>query len=296
MKRNFFLKLLASTPFILAGMNINKLSELSTNFTQTAKMPALFIGHGHPMNALFDNNFTQTLARLGQQIERPQAIIVVSAHWETRGSFVSINPSPQTIYDFGGFDSRLFEIRYTPKGHPELAKQAIAEAESNQFSLQADPNMGLDHGAWTVLKHIFPQADIPVFQISIDYSKPPIYHFELANALKKMREKGVLVIGSGNIVHNLRILDWQNINAQPFDWAIEFDELVKKHLDQHDFNALVDYSKFGKLAQLAVPTNDHYLPMLYTLGLADKNEKITHLFEGHQYGSISMRCFMVETV
>jgi 4,5-DOPA dioxygenase extradiol len=291
MERNKFLKILASSPLILAGMKLKEFENISNNFSNSEKMPVLFIGHGHPMNALLDNNFTQTLTKIGQNMDKPNAIMVVSAHWETRGTYVSVNPQPTTIYDFGGFDKRLFEVKYEPKGHPEFAHEVIKTA--TDFNISEDHSMGLDHGAWTVLKYLFPKADVPVFQLSIDFTKPPQYHYELAAALKKMREKGVLVVGSGNIVHNLGRLDWQNINAKPFDWAIEFDELVKGKLTTNDFKALVNYNQFGKLAQLSIPSNDHYLPMLYTLGLADKNEQVKYLYEGIQYGSISMRCFQI---
>jgi 4,5-DOPA dioxygenase extradiol len=291
MERKQFLKFLALSPFIASAMKLNDLKNITDGFSASKKMPALFIGHGHPMNALFDNDFTQTLTKISASMEKPNAIMMVSAHWQTKGTFVSVNPHPKAIYDFGGFDELLFNIKYEPNGHPVLAKQAIEAAAT--FDIKSDESMGLDHGAWTVLKYLYPKADIPVFQLSIDYSKPAEYHFQLATALKKMREKGVLLIGSGNVVHNLGTLNWQNIDAKPFDWTLEFDELVKEKLDQHDFNALINYQTFGKLAQIAVPTNDHYLPMMYTLGLVGDNEPIKYLYEGYQYGSVSMRCFQV---
>jgi len=299
MERKQFLKSMASMPLLAAGMgpllstavDLNALNSLSRGFAKSERTPLIFIGHGHPMNALLDNSFTQTLAKIGSNIERPSAIMVISAHWATHGTFVSINPQPKAIYDFGRIDDRLFHVQYAPPGHPDLAKQLIAVAPHH--AIQADLGMGLDHGAWTVLKHMFPIADVPVFQMSIDMSQPPAYHFQLASALKKMREKGVLIIASGNIVHNLRVLDWQNIDAKPFDWAVEFDELVKAKLSSQDFQALVHYERFGSISQMAHPTNDHYLPMLYTLGLADKHESVTYLYEGIQYGSASMRCFQI---
>ncbi len=272
-------------------MKLQEFENISSSFSSSPKMPVLFIGHGHPMNAILDNDFTQSLGKIGQSIPKPNAIMVVSAHWETRGTYVSVNPAPKVIYDFGRFDDRLFQVKYEAKGHPELAYEVIETAPT--FKIEANHSMGLDHGAWTVLKYIFPKADVPVFELSIDYTQAPEYHFQLAHALKKLREKGVLIIGSGNIVHNLRNIDWHNINASYFDWAVEFDELAKSKLDNHDFEALVNYQQFGKLAQMAIPTNDHYLPMLYTLGLADKNEQVRYLFEGLQYGSISMRCFLI---
>ena len=291
MERKQFLKTFAAIPLLAAGMKLSAFEKISNGFLPSKKTPIIFIGHGHPMNALLDNNFTQTLTRIGESIEKPNAIMVVSAHWATKGTFVSVNAQPKTIYDFGKIDDRLLQIKYEPKGHPELAKQVIETAPV--YNIQEDQSMGLDHGAWTVLKHLYPKADVPVFELSIDYTQPTTYHFQLANALKRMREKGVLIIGSGNIVHNLKILDWNNIDAKPFDWAIEFDEVVKAKLDSQDFQSLVHYEQFGKIAQMAHPTNDHYLPMLYTLGLADKTEAVKYLFEGFQFGSASMRCFQI---
>ncbi|HND87621.1 MAG TPA: 4,5-DOPA dioxygenase extradiol [Saprospiraceae bacterium] len=283
---------MAATPLAAAAaLKISEFATAAATFGGTERMPLIFVGHGHPMNALFDNAFTQALGKIGAGIQRPNAIMVVSAHWHTRGTYVSLNPKPKTIYDFGPFDERLFQIRYEPEGHPDLACDVISAAPD--YQIKEDPNMGLDHGAWTVLRHIYPKADIPTFQMSIDYSRPPAYHYQLASALRKMRDKGVLVLSSGNIVHNLGILDWENIDAKPFDWALEFDALVKKHLDDRDFAALVNYPQFGKLAQMAIPTNDHYLPMLYTLGLAHPGEQLRYLYEGMQYGSISMRCFQI---
>lgn len=291
MERIQFLKTLASIPLFTSGMRLKELEKISSAFSNSKKTPLIFIGHGHPMNALLDNNFTQTLSKIGASIEKPNAIMIVSAHWTTKGTFVSVNPLPKAIYDFGKIDDRLFQIKYEPKGHPELAKKVIETALS--YNIQENQSMGLDHGAWTVLKHLYPKADVPVFELSIDYTQPTTYHFQLASALKKMREKGVLIICSGNIVHNLKVLDWNNIDAKPFAWAIEFDELVKTKLNSQNFQALVDYEQFGKISQMAHPTNDHYLPMLYTLGLADKTEEVKYLFEGFQFGSASMRCFKI---
>ena len=284
---------MATIPVAAATMKLSDFEKASSELPNTEKMPVVFIGHGHPMNALYDNNFTQSLAALGKSIAKPTAIMVVSAHWETRGTLVSVNPKPSTIYDFGNFDDRLFEIKYEPAGHPELAKEVIKTTAGTAFSIQEDAEMGLDHGAWTVLKHIFPDADIPVFQMSIDASKPPEYHFQLAHALKKMREKGVMVLSSGNIVHNLRRLDWNNIDAKPYDWAVEFDTIVKERLDDRRFTELVNYTALGSSAAMSIPTNDHYLPMLYTLGLADTSDKLQYTFEGFQHAGIGMRCFQL---
>ena len=263
----------------------------SNNFSKTKKTPLIFIGHGHPINALLDNDFTQNLTKIGTSIEKPNAIMIISAHWTTKGTFVSVNSQPIAIYDFGRIDDRLLQIKYEPNGHPKLARQAIETATN--YCIQEDQKMGLDHGAWTVLKHLYPKADVPVFELSIDDSQSSSYHFQLANALKKMREKGVLIIASGNIVHNLKVIDWNNINAKPLDWAIEFDEIVKSKLNSQDYKALVNYEQLGSIFQLAHPTNEHYLPMLYTLGLTDKTEEVKYLFEGFQFGSASMRCFQI---
>lgn len=289
MERSDFLKALAISPFALSTLKINELETLTKGFVKTEKMPVLFIGHGHPMNALLDDGFTQSLGKIGKEIQKPNAIMVISAHWETRGTFVSVNPQPKAIYDFGGFDERLFQIKYEPKGHPELAREVIKQLPL----VKEDQSMGLDHGAWTVLKFIYPKADVPVFQLSIDYTQSPQKHFELSQALQKMREKGVLIIGSGNIVHNLGRVDWHNINAETHDWALEFDALVKQKLNTRDFESLINYKKLGSSALLSIPSEDHYLPLIYTLGLASKDEPVSYLYEGFQYAGISMRCFKI---
>jgi 4,5-DOPA dioxygenase extradiol len=289
MDRKSFLKSLAAAPFLLSTMNLRTFEALGESLPASERMPALFIGHGSPMNALADNDFTRHLASAAERIARPTAVLVVSAHWETRGTYVSVNPKPPTIYDFGGFDERLYQVKYPAEGHPALAREVVATAPL--FNISEDHRMGLDHGAWSVLRHLYPDADVPVFQLSIDYTQPPAYHYELGRALRKMREKGVLVLGSGNIVHNLGVLNW-SANAPAYDWATTFDELVKARLDARDDQALVQYQQLGSEARLAIPTTDHYLPMLYVLGLAEPREPITYLHEGIEHGSISMRCFL----
>lgn len=256
--------------------------------TPAAKAPVLFIGHGNPMNALKDNNFTKTLTKLGQSIEKPKAILVVSAHWLTRGTWVATTAQPKTIYDFGGFPKELSEIVYAAPGAPELAKET-ATLLKDKATVQHDNEMGFDHGAWTVLKHMYPTADIPTFQLSIDYYQTPQYHYELAKYLSSLRDKGVLIIGSGNIVHNLRQVNFQNENAK-YDWAVEFDETVKKYINEKNHQGLIDYNKLGTAAALSIPTNDHYLPLLYTLALQGDKEEAKHTYESIEHGSISMRC------
>lgn len=291
MERLQFLKTIVSLPLIEAIMKLEAFEKISSNFSNTPKTPLLFIGHGHPVNALLNNDFTQHLNKVGTSIEKPNAVMIISAHWTTNGTFVSVNSQPKAIYDFGKIDERLLQIKYEPQGHPQLARRVIEIAAN--YHIQEDQAMGLDHGAWTVLKHLYPNADVPVFELSIDNSQPTCYHFQLANALKKMREKGVLIIASGNIVHNLKVIDWNNINAKPLEWAIEFDEIVKSKLNSLDFKALVNFEQMGSIFQLAHPTTEHYLPMIYTLGLADKTEEVKYLFEGFQFGSASMRCFQI---
>jgi 4,5-DOPA dioxygenase extradiol len=291
MRKKDFIKtisLVMATPLITKAENIIK--ELAKAET-TAKMPVIFIGHGNPMNALYDNAFTKTLAGIQKNISKPKAILVVSAHWLTRGTFVSVNPTPKTIYDFGGFPDELFKVKYEPKGAPELANEV--KEKINYTKVEADEQMGLDHGAWTILKHMYPAADIPTFQLSIDFSKPASYHYELAKQLNFLRDKGVLIIGSGNIVHNLGMVDWHNPTGG-FDWALEFDSTVKNLLNKGDDKSLINYQNLGKGATLSIPTNDHYLPMIYALGLKNEKENMSYLYEGMEMGSISMRSFTIK--
>jgi 4,5-DOPA dioxygenase extradiol len=250
-------------------------------------MPVLFIGHGSPMNAVMSNTFTEHLSAAGKAIKpRPAAILVVSAHWlTTDGSYVSTTPKPDTIYDFSGFPDELYNIVYPAPGSPATAELAIENAPY----IKQDPSWGLDHGAWTILKHLYPQADIPVCQLSIDYHKPMSYHFELGKKLGELRKQGVLIIGSGNIVHNLMLIDFDD-NAKPFDWAVEFDSWVKSVIDSRNFEDLLSYEKMGRSAKLSVPTVDHYVPLLYTLGAAGKDEPFEYFHEGFDYSTLSMRC------
>jgi 4,5-DOPA dioxygenase extradiol len=290
MDRKDFLKTIS---LLMAGPMVSRAQPLLDELKKgdySQKMPVLFIGHGNPMNALYDNAFTKKLHSLKNSITTPKAILVISAHWLTRGTYVSTNPSPKTIYDFGGFPDELFKVKYEPKGNPELAKEI--QAKINYTPIGEDTTMGLDHGAWTILKHIYPNADIPTFQLSIDYSKPASYHYELSKQLDFLRNKGVLIIGSGNIVHNLGMVDFNN-PTNAYDWAIEFDTTVKTYLDKGDDVSLINYEKLGKSALLSIPTNDHYLPMIYILGLKNKGEHVSYLYESMEYGSLSMRSFII---
>lgn len=263
----------------------------------SAKMPVLFVGHGSPMNVVLDNSYTRSLAALGKDLPRPQAVMVVSAHWLTDGTFVTCMDRPRTIHDFYGFPQELYEMRYPSPGSPALARSATEAAPGR--IIRCGSEWGLDHASWAVLKHLYPAADIPVFELSLDYTyndwhpKPLQYHYDLAAKLGALREKGVLIIGSGNIVHNLGMMDFEDIDAKPFGWAVEFDEGVKQNLLHRNHGDLIRYENMGDSAPLAVPTLDHYLPMLYAAALQGKDEPIAFFHEGFQHGSISMRCFLI---
>lgn len=294
MKRSTFIKTIGLLPLIPTSMQLDHLQKVASTFANTELMPVLFIGHGDPMNALLDNPFTHQLSTTGSSIlkkYKPNVILVVSAHWLTQGTFVCTSPKPETIHDFGGFPDELFAVQYPAIGSPEYANKTAELARE----IQKTNEWGLDHGAWTILKHLVPSADVPVFQVSIDYHRPMQYHFDLAKQLQSLRRKGVLIIGSGNIVHNLRLSmgNLRNNTGKPFDWAIEFDEWAKSKLDDRDFQALVNYEKRGSEAKLSVPTVDHYVPMLYSVGLAGANEELHQFYEEITFGGISMRCFQV---
>jgi 4,5-DOPA dioxygenase extradiol len=243
------------------------------------------------MNVLMDNAFTKTLGTMGRSLSnKPNAILVISAHWLTRkGTYVTVTEKPETVYDFYGFPQDMYTIKYPSPGAPEYAREVKKIITSTE--VQEDKDWGLDHGAWTVLAHAFPDADIPVFQMSIDYSKPASYHFALAKELQALRSKGVLIIGSGNIVHNLRAADFHNISANPYPWAQEFDEISKQKILNREFQDLVDYEKLGQSALMSIPTPDHYYPMIYSLGLVREKDEVKFTYEEIQNASVSMRCF-----
>jgi 4,5-DOPA dioxygenase extradiol len=253
------------------------------------KYPALFIGHGSPMNILAENSFTHDLIKLREELPEPKAILVISAHWLTRGTHITASENPEQIYDFHGFPNNLYKYKYKPPGSPEIAK-VIAETVGNNV-IYLDQNRGIDHAAWSVLKHIYPEQKIPVLELSLDVEKVPVYHFELGQKLAELRNKKILVIGSGNIIHNLREVDFNN-GAVPFRWASEFDTIINNALVKKDFDSLINYQNLGPSANRAIPFNDHYLPLLYTLGMVDENDTIWFINETIQNGSVSMRSFM----
>jgi 4,5-DOPA dioxygenase extradiol len=259
-------------------------------------MPVLFVGHGSPMNIILKNSYTKSLAKTSKEIPKPKAILVISAHWLTNGTFVTCVEKPETIYDFYGFPDELYQLNYPSPGSLENAQLTIKMGKSAQIKCGI---WGLDHAAWAVLKHMYPDADVPVFELSLDYSpynnwnpKSMEYHYNLGSELAPLREKGVLIIGSGNIVHNLGIIDF-DIGAKPFEWAAKFDEQVKQCLISGNHKALINYLKLGKEANYAVPTQDHYLPMIYSIGLQRKGERLKFIHEGFQNGSVSMRAFQI---
>jgi 4,5-DOPA dioxygenase extradiol len=254
------------------------------------RMPVLFIGHGSPMNVVMRNGFTESLHKLGKDLPKPEAVLVVSAHWLTRRTFVTCEPNPKQIYDFYGFPDELYLVRYQPKGSPETARRVTQIVK--KAAVRCENTWGLDHASWAVLHHMFPDADVPVIEMSLDVSHSEPFHYELAAELSALRKEGVLIIGSGNIVHNLRILD-TDMHAQPADWAVEFDEWVKALLLRGEHGPLIRPYEHGRNVELAVPTNDHYLPMLYAIALRQEGESVRFIHEGFQHGTISMRCFRI---
>lgn len=252
------------------------------------KMPVLFIGHGSPMNAIEDNIFSKRWQQMGKEIPTPKAVVVVSAHWLTKGTMVTAMPNPKTIHDFGGFPQALFDVQYPAPGSPELATE-IQKLITNP-AVELDHDWGLDHGTWSVVKHMYPDADIPVLQLSIDYYKPAAYHYELAKQLLSLRKKGVLIIGSGNMVHNLRMVAWDKLNEPEygFDWALEMNDIFKNKISNGFHKELIQYEKLHKAATLAIPTPDHYYPLLYILALQTDNDKVEFFNDKAVGGSLTM--------
>jgi len=261
---------------------------MKSSFDNANIMPVLFIGHGSPMNAIEENEFVDGWREAGKLLPRPNAILCVSAHWETRGTSVTAMEKPLTIHDFGGFPQELFEVQYPANGSPELAKEVksiITKAEAG-----LDEKWGLDHGCWSVLRRLYPDADIPVVQLSLDYSKPAQYHYDIAGELLSLRKKGILIIGSGNMVHNLRLVDWNNMDTPGvgYEWALEANEKMKKFILSNDFKALIDYPSQGKAFDLAIPTPEHFLPLLYALALKQENDKVSFFNDKPVGGSLTM--------
>lgn len=283
MDRKQFIRMMGGAAGILG---LSSFQDLTNTFKEEDEtMPTLFVGHGSPMNAIEDNEFSARWRQMGKEITKPKAVVCVSAHWLTRGSQVTAMNNPKTIHDFGGFPKALFDAQYPAPGSPKLATEIVDLVKTTNVHL--DHEWGLDHGTWSIVKQMYPDADIPVLQFSIDYTKPAQYHFDLAKQLLALRKKGVLIIGSGNMVHNLGILDWQNPNSG-FDWAIEMNEKFKSAIENGDNQALIQYEKFGSAAKLAIPSIDHYFPLLYIMALKEKNDKISFFNDKATMGSITM--------
>lgn len=276
-----------------ARRNRKDVSKAAAPLSGTQKMPVLFLGHGSPMNAIEENEFVAGFRNVALEIPKPNAILCVSAHWETRGTHVTAMECPQTIHDFGGFPKALFDVQYPAPGSPELAHETQAEIRKTEVGL--DYQWGLDHGAWSVIKHLYPKADVPVVQMSLDYYQTPQHHYELARELQSMRQKGVLIIGSGNMVHNLRMVAWDKFDADnyAFDWALEASERMKKYILNGDHKSLINYQSHGKPFELAIPTPEHYLPLLYVMALKAENEGVKFFNDKAVAGSLTMTSVVV---
>ncbi|WDF67402.1 4,5-DOPA dioxygenase extradiol [Sphingobacterium oryzagri] len=287
MTRKDFIGIASVLPLVGATVKLNALNRFLDEANYTEKMPVLFLGHGSPMNAIEENEFVEEFRKLGKTMDKPSAILVISAHWETRGTYVTAMEHPQTIHDFGGFPQALFDVQYPAPGSPDLA--AATQQIVQHTAVQLDDKWGLDHGAWSVVKHLYPAADVPVIQMSIDYSQPASYHYSLAKDLAKLRRKGVLIVGSGNMVHNLRMVSWQHLNATyGYDWAIEANEKMKAFIQDGNHQALIDFRKQGRAFELAIPTPEHYLPLIYSLALQDDKDGIFLFNDSPVAGALTM--------
>jgi 4,5-DOPA dioxygenase extradiol len=288
MQRKTFIKSLALTGMAGATMKLQEFGSFASGLSTTDTLPVLFMGHGSPMNAIEENEFVQGFRNMGESIAKPNAILCISAHWETRGTYVTAMEKPRTIHDFGGFPQALFDVQYPAPGSPALARETAAMVKKTTVGL--DERWGLDHGCWSVVKHLYPAADVPVLQLSLDYTQPPQYHYELAKELAGLRKKGVLITGSGNMVHNLGMIAWDKMNTDNYgyDWAIEASAKMKKFILDGDHQSLIDYRSRGKAFDLAIPSPEHYLPLLYILALQEKNEQISLFNDKAVAGSLTM--------
>lgn len=271
-------------------MTLSDFVQGTSTQSPTPTMPVLFVGHGSPMNGIEDNPYSRAWHTLGTTLPRPTAILAISAHWLTEGTFVHVAERPKTIHDFWGFPKELYDMTYPCPGSPAFA--AETQKLITKVSVYSDTDWGIDHGTWIVLARMYPDAHIPVFQMSIDFPKPAQYHYDLARELSALRERGVLILCSGNIVHNLGRIDF-NENAKTFDWALEFDEQAKKLISHGDHRSLINHEKLGHAAELAIPTPDHYFPLLYALGLQRKTDALSFPIEGIAHGSVSMRSVLL---
>ncbi len=275
-------------------MKINTLKKITDPFKSTDKMAVLFLGHGSPVNAIVENEFVDEFRNLGKEVIKPNAILCIPAHWETVGTYVTAMERPNTIHDFEGYPQELFDVQYSASGSPELAEATKSLVKKTDIGL--DEKWGLDHGAWSVIKHMYPNADIPVIQMSLDYTEKPQFHYDLAKELASLRNKGVLIIGSGNMVHNLGLMDKKKLNAveSGYDWALEAKDKMKNFILKGDHKSLINYKLQGKAFDLAIPSPEHYLPLLYALALKEENEKLTFFNEKTIAGSITMTSIKID--
>ncbi len=273
---------------------MNDIMSLNQKLSDSEKMPILFLGHGSPMNAIEENEFVQGFRNVSRQIPTPKAILCISAHWETPGTYITAMEKPRTIHDFVGFPPSLYEVQYPAHGSPELAIKLASEVKESDVKM--DLNWGLDHGCWSVIKHLYPNAEVPVVQMSLNYHKTPKEHYELAKELASFRKKGVLIVGSGNIVHNLGLVAWDKLNLPEYgyDWAIEANERMKTSMLSHNHQELIDFKGQGIAFAKAIPTPDHYLPLLYVLGLHEKTDQISFFNDRVIGGSLSMLSVLIK--
>lgn len=297
MTRSDFLKLtgMATLGTLAAGGSLNALARMSASFKTTDPLPVFFFGHGSPMNAIELNEFSRTWRHIGENLPVPNAILCISAHWlTTKGTFVTAMEQPRTIHDFGGFPQTLFDVQYPAPGSKVLAGMVVDTLQHTH--VHEDMEWGLDHGTWSVLTHVFPNAAVPVVQLSIDYSQPAAYHYALAGELAALRRKGVLIIASGNMVHNLRMVAWDQPvdSAFGFEWAIEANEKMKAYLNNMQHKELINWQEQGRAFQLAIPTPDHYYPMIYAMALQESNDTLTYFNDKAVMGSLTMTSFRLD--
>jgi 4,5-DOPA dioxygenase extradiol len=289
MNRKVFIQSLSLIPLTAMAHKLNTLENIVSNFDITDTMPVLFVGHGNPMNAIEDNEFTRTMKAVAQKIQKPKAILMISAHWETKGTFVTAMEKPKTIHDFGGFPQALFDVQYPALGSKWLAEETQKTMASTHVEFNHD--WGFDHGCWSVTKNLYPNADVPIIQLSLDYTKDAQYHYDLAKQLSALRKKGVLIIGSGNMVHNFNYANFNATKAE--DWAIEANETFKKQIIENDFKSLINYKTVSKATALSAPTPEHYLPLLYSIALREKSEELSFFNDAIMGGSFSMTSVMI---
>jgi 4,5-DOPA dioxygenase extradiol len=288
MNRKQFLQLLALFPVAAVAMNMKGPNTMSRKNDGQKKMPVLFLGHGSPMNAVEENEFVAGWRNIGREIPRPKAVVCVSAHWETQGTQVTAMAKPKTIHDFGGFPEELYNVQYPAPGSPDLAREISGKIKKTKIDL--DEKWGLDHGCWVVVRQLYPKADVPVIQLSLDHSQDAQYHYDLAKELAWLREQGVLIVASGNMVHNLGLVAWDKMDATgyAFDWAIEAGEKMKKFILSGDHRSMIHYQSQGKAYNLAVPTPEHYLPLLYALALKEEKDALKLFNDKAVAGSLTM--------